>query len=128
MSEERRLDIQSIILASRHRAIIRARVRRGIIVCGFVLLALIALFPPRRGVETVNSQLVKPTAIPSRRFLFSSKLYEYDYHQPGRDDILTGTQFAAEIDAGRLIAEALLAVVLIGIGAFAIEREPMSKD
>lgn len=128
MSEERRLDIQSIILASRRRAIFRTRVRRGIILLGFVLLAIIGLFPPRRAIETNNSQPVWPAKSADRRFLFSSKIYEYDYHQPGRDDIMTGTQFAAGVDTGRLIAEALVAVALIGIGAFILESEPTDKD
>src|SRR5690242_10168809 len=84
--------------------------KRVVLILGFLVLAVIALFPPRRATETGDLRRSFPYHVASRTFLFSDGIYEYVYAVPG------GQQgIAAEVDVGRLAAEALLVVCLTGI-------------
>jgi hypothetical protein len=85
-------------------------VQRVVVIGGLLLLALVALFPPRKGFEPSNLRGSFPFQVASRKFLFSGEIYQYVYTVQGGD-----RGIAAEVDPGRLIAEALLVVSLTGI-------------
>jgi hypothetical protein len=91
------------------------------LIVGFILLAVIAVFPPRRSDRH---------GVVSRKFLFSGRFDEYvlrDYSDRDKKEGITSRPSTelfsgAQIDVGKIIAESLLAASVTGLCVVALNR------
>jgi hypothetical protein len=93
-------------------------------VVGLVLVAAVALFPPRKAWIPIGGNVISVQGVSlghpyagSRAFLFGGGLYRDEY-RIGEGAI----GMAAEVDAGRLVAEIALVVVGCAAAAWLLSR------